>query len=161
MKHYLTLTVFFLSLFLFSCTDPCQDVSCGANGVCEDGTCLCDDGYEGTNCEIEARTQYLGTYEGTLTCPDQDPQAARYTFEAGTEIDEMIFFNPDDANMNSTKVTLVGNVATSPEIIEVIFGIETTLVTEFTFTDENNITVEVTTSAFGMNIVCTGEGMRE
>jgi len=32
--------------------DPCADVDCGANGMCLDGTCDCEDGYSGTNCEI-------------------------------------------------------------------------------------------------------------
>lgn len=34
-----------------SCKDPCDDVTCNGNGVCLDGTCLCDDGFEGVNCE--------------------------------------------------------------------------------------------------------------
>jgi len=37
---------------LSSCSDPCDDVNCGP-GVCEDGTCLCPDGFSGINCEIE------------------------------------------------------------------------------------------------------------
>lgn len=32
--------------------DPCADVDCGANGVCVDGTCDCEEGYSGANCEI-------------------------------------------------------------------------------------------------------------
>ena len=32
--------------------DPCADVDCGANGVCVTGTCDCEDGYSGVNCEI-------------------------------------------------------------------------------------------------------------
>jgi hypothetical protein len=36
-----------------SCTDKCADVVCQNNGICEDGICICVDGYSGTNCEIE------------------------------------------------------------------------------------------------------------
>ena len=32
--------------------DPCAGVDCGANGECVDGTCDCEDGYSGANCEI-------------------------------------------------------------------------------------------------------------
>jgi len=32
--------------------DPCEDVACGANADCEDGTCVCRDGYEGPDCSI-------------------------------------------------------------------------------------------------------------
>lgn len=41
-------------------TDKCESVNCGLNGVCNDGTCVCDAGYEGTNCETETRKKYLG-----------------------------------------------------------------------------------------------------
>ena len=32
--------------------DPCSGIDCGANGECVDGTCDCEDGYSGVNCEI-------------------------------------------------------------------------------------------------------------
>lgn len=32
--------------------DPCAGVDCGVNGTCIDGTCDCEDGYSGVNCEI-------------------------------------------------------------------------------------------------------------
>ncbi len=34
-----------------SCNDPCDDINCGPNGTCVDGTCECDEGFLGTNCE--------------------------------------------------------------------------------------------------------------
>jgi len=43
-------------------TDKCESVNCGLNGVCNDGTCVCDAGYEGTNCETQIRQKYLGTW---------------------------------------------------------------------------------------------------
>ena len=32
--------------------DPCAGVDCGVNGECVDGTCDCEEGYSGANCEI-------------------------------------------------------------------------------------------------------------
>ena len=32
--------------------DPCAEVECGENGQCTDGECVCDEGYEGNQCEI-------------------------------------------------------------------------------------------------------------
>ena len=32
--------------------DPCAGIDCSANGVCVDGTCDCEDGYSGDNCEV-------------------------------------------------------------------------------------------------------------
>lgn len=57
---------------MVSCdTDACKDVDCGVNGTCLEGDCICDDGYEGTNCETESRIKFQGTYlaSGTITCP--------------------------------------------------------------------------------------------
>jgi len=39
-------------LFIYACTDPCDDVVCQNGGTCDEGTCLCPDGYSGVNCEI-------------------------------------------------------------------------------------------------------------
>lgn len=66
-------TLFFLSI-LFSCSDACDDVDCGV-GTCDDGTCMCPDGYSGTNCEIFDACFNVdcgpGTcVDGTCDCPD-------------------------------------------------------------------------------------------
>ncbi len=39
-----------LALAIGGCKDACDDVDCGANGTCVDGTCVCDNGWSGTNC---------------------------------------------------------------------------------------------------------------
>lgn len=44
--------------------DPCENVDCSNHGNCSDGNCLCDSGYEGSNCGIETRAKFLGTYLG-------------------------------------------------------------------------------------------------
>ena len=31
--------------------DPCMSVTCGQNATCSQGTCQCDSGFEGANCE--------------------------------------------------------------------------------------------------------------
>ena len=62
-----TLKLFSLiSLFaITSCAkDPCIDVTCLNEGVCDDGTCLCADWYEGEDCGTEQREKMLGEYIG-------------------------------------------------------------------------------------------------
>ena len=55
-------------LALASCTtDPCVDVTFYNDGVCNDGTCLCADCYEGADCSTEERAKYYGDYIGTAT----------------------------------------------------------------------------------------------
>ncbi len=49
-------------------TDPCKDVACGDNGVCLEGTCICDDGYDGSDCNIVIRSLFLGTYNVEEIC---------------------------------------------------------------------------------------------
>lgn len=39
-------------LTLNACKDPCKDVACLNGGACVDGTCVCANGYTGTNCEV-------------------------------------------------------------------------------------------------------------
>lgn len=48
--------------------DPCKDVNCGANGNCFEGDCVCNDGFEGSVCEIEWATKFLGSYLGSDVC---------------------------------------------------------------------------------------------
>lgn len=55
-----------ISLFaITSCAkDPCIDVTCLNGGICDDGTCLCADWYEGEDCGTEQREKMLGEYIG-------------------------------------------------------------------------------------------------
>lgn len=49
----LTLFVFMgiLLVAAIGCDNNCNDVICQNNGTCEDGTCICPEGYGGDNCE--------------------------------------------------------------------------------------------------------------
>jgi hypothetical protein len=54
-----------------SCKDACKDVECN-NGTCDEGTCICETGYEGTNCDAEMRAKFFGTYRVSGTDTDGD-----------------------------------------------------------------------------------------
>ncbi len=43
--------IFSLALLAHACKDACDDIDCGVNGTCVDGTCICDDGFLGINCQ--------------------------------------------------------------------------------------------------------------
>lgn len=82
------------ALIMISCAkDPCKDVVCLNDGTCLDGTCLCDDWYEGEDCGIEERAKYYGTYNGTFTVSQGGVtvQSAPFTLtiSAGTPINNL------------------------------------------------------------------------
>lgn len=98
---YFTLILF--SLFLSNCSDPCKDIDCN-NGTCDDGTCICDDGFTGANCDTELRAPFLGTFEGDLDCPDAPFDLGMVGFGSLTVITEG---DPDD---------IFGIVITTPSL---------------------------------------------
>ncbi len=75
-KKLLLLPALILGAFLIlipSCgeTDDCEDVDCGANGVCISGTCDCDEGYElglDGKCDVEWSNKFLKDYTGESSC---------------------------------------------------------------------------------------------
>ena len=86
----LLLSAFFV---MTSCTsDPCLDVTCFNDGVCDDGTCLCVDWYEGADCSTEERSKYYGEYTGDLFKSNQSSgstityQGTTFSITAGTDI---------------------------------------------------------------------------
>jgi len=48
-KNRIKLIFFFTSLILMGC-DPCKDVICLNEGICNDGVCQCQNAYEGSDC---------------------------------------------------------------------------------------------------------------
>ncbi|MGB0918350.1 MAG: calcium-binding EGF-like domain-containing protein, partial [Flavobacteriales bacterium] len=54
---------------MVSCTtDECKDVNCGDNGTCVEGDCVCDLGYEGTNCETLVNAAFVGSFNVNEAC---------------------------------------------------------------------------------------------
>lgn len=52
--------------FLTSCEPkPCELVNCAYGGVCDEGACICQVGYEGIHCETVARDKFIdnGIYQ--------------------------------------------------------------------------------------------------
>lgn len=93
MKSTVLALVLLFTAFISSCsketddknTDKCESVMCMNNGVCVDGECdcpevfkgincqtaiVCDDGFEGPNCDMEVRAKFLGIYLADAVCED-------------------------------------------------------------------------------------------
>ncbi len=67
----------FVSLMAVSCNrDKCKTVVCAYNGVCNGGACICQAGYEGSNCETITRDKFLGDW--TVFEKGSTTEAAQY-----------------------------------------------------------------------------------
>lgn len=63
--------LFLLAFAVIGCKNPCKDIDCGAQGVCNEGVCDCNVGYETDGegrCNTETRAKFLGTYSCNETC---------------------------------------------------------------------------------------------
>ncbi len=73
-KSFLSIVsvVFCAGIFLFTACkdkesaptpDKCTGVNCENGGLCQDGTCACPRGYEGTTCADKWTRRYVGSWE--------------------------------------------------------------------------------------------------
>jgi hypothetical protein len=58
----------FFTLFFYSCSDKCKKVLCANEGICIDGVCGCQPGFEGDDCSTKTQTKFLGTYNVADNC---------------------------------------------------------------------------------------------
>lgn len=70
---------------LTSCDpDKCKTISCAYGGVCNEGKCLCQSGYEGPQCETLMRKKFLGTWVVTETGTISDSRQYSVVIEGST-----------------------------------------------------------------------------
>lgn len=117
------------ALIMISCAkDPCKDVICLNDGTCIDGTCLCEDWYEGEDCGIEERAKYYGTYNGTFTVSQggQTLQSAPFTLtiSAGTPINnlQLIGTGTDDLDSEASLTVTKSSDFTLPSFTNNALG---------------------------------------
>lgn len=68
------LSFLLLAFFIISCSsDPCEEVIC-VNGACDDGTCACDDGFIGPQCD---QIDLLGTYYQSSVMSDPNTNCSQ------------------------------------------------------------------------------------
>lgn len=79
---------FFFVAILQSCGGACAG-NCG-NGNCEQGVCVCDEGWEGTTCNTGWSEKFVGSYEGK-DCYDSG--IVRYIINKTNRPDSIIFDN--------------------------------------------------------------------
>ncbi len=55
------------SAFLVSCYPKCKNVDCNT-GICVEGRCVCDKGWQGQFCEIRQTSKFNGNYDVLESC---------------------------------------------------------------------------------------------
>jgi len=119
-KKLFILPALFLGAFLMftstSCGDKCKDKDCG-NGICIDGTCDCDNGYEVDSkgiCNVEVRAKLIGKFSTLEQCSgDPAPFPYDITVTAGATVTDINIFNFFDSFASSAvRATINGNSLT-------------------------------------------------
>src|SRR5690606_14893398 len=81
----------FSAVTLSSCSeDKCKSIVCAYGGVCTDGECLCETGYEGNQCETITRKRYLGVWHVTEDGTYTDATQYSISISPGPNINEVL-----------------------------------------------------------------------
>ena len=119
---------------LNSCAkDLCKDIVCENGGNCVEGDCDCLAGYEGTSCETEMRTKFIGTYSVTDACV-----ASGYNVQIQTS----------SAGVTNIVITNFGSYLCSgeaPNVVAIVNGRDLTI-EEQTFCPNDAFTIKGTGS---------------
>lgn len=109
------------TVFMYSSCkkDLCKDVICQNGGVCEDGTCSCATGYEGSDCSVESRTKFLNannadaSYRATENGSVSGGSAYDLTIkQSSSDITKVLIHNLWDNFTNNVIATVSGDKIT-------------------------------------------------
>lgn len=171
-----------LSLLVFSCGDPCDDIDCGPNGNCIDGSCLCDEGYSGVNCQINVcdgidcnngncdtvtgMCDCLEGYEGTFC--DTESRAkfiGSYSGDIGPCFESLIPLEqvPEEFRMVTALVTADPSSILNVQIVPALGLAGTSPITAnpeagLFIIPANSTTIELEELPFPVTVTVTGQG---
>ncbi|NNC94314.1 MAG: hypothetical protein HKN92_02050 [Chitinophagales bacterium] len=124
MKRFLSLILIAFGLFLFSCDNrSCEDVICGINENCNQGTCFCIDGYEGDNCQQLSYEKYVGNYFVNENC---SPPSSSGSYNSYISWDGFNLNSLSISNFLGQGITAPAQIFTNPQnkgnLIEISFS---------------------------------------
>ncbi|MDX2002756.1 MAG: hypothetical protein SFW35_10010 [Chitinophagales bacterium] len=164
MKKITTLKMAAASLMLFgvltfsSCeSDPCKDVTCVNGTATEDGedcNCVCETGYEGTQCDELVRAKYLGNYNGSESCTSGTDVYAVSVTAGTTDLDVQISNIYDAGFFTNATVNADGNLTIASQS----FGTGT--ISGSGSINGNTVTITYTITAGGVADQCTYTGTK-
>lgn len=88
----------------------CKNMVCGTHQVCYNGNCYCENGREGSACELYSLDRWTGNYMVTEFCYTGTSPAPYYyvTITAGSRQDAMLIYN-----IGNSGTTLDARIVTS------------------------------------------------
>jgi len=141
--------------------DTCSDLKCIHGGSCANGFCNCPTGYEGSQCESQVNTKFLGIYNGNTNC-DLNPSVYDTAVIVAqpnslTALKIVLFSN----KMDTLTGTINGTSVTVPDIndgsgysrhisITLVNNSKLTVFTEITSKDLKGNTVKSTCNFIGI-----------
>ncbi len=135
--------------------DPCKDVECGANGACFEGACECNQGYQGTNCDVEWKTKYIGNYNTAETCVGStDVSNFANSITQGADAFTLTISNFGDSGAFGTATITEADKVTVASQTITIGGNAITVVGDGTFAD-GKLTIRYTGTGTGVSFDCT------
>lgn len=106
----------FSAVTISSCKeDKCKAIVCAYGGVCSDGQCLCQSGYEGPQCATITRERYIGVWH--VTEDGSYSNATQYTVavERGANITELRIKNFRNSFSEDVQAYVKGDSISIPD----------------------------------------------
>ena len=113
-------SLYIISLFISACVclwvmnscepDNCKNVICPSNRTCYNGNCVCQNGLEGENCEINSVDRFIGNYDVNEYAYTGTTPAPFYTspIQYGASSNEIWI-----SNFSNTGITIRAFISTS------------------------------------------------
>jgi len=99
------LTILFSVAMTQSCGDDansCDTIVCLNDGICDNGTCACEPGYEGTLCATLSRAKLIGSYTYDETCDSNPGGSGTGSIVADASADAKATINAGGSSINIT-----------------------------------------------------------
>jgi len=111
-KIVYTIILVSLAVLFSNCGDKCRDVYCGLYGSCDEGQCICNEGYEQDSegsCTITASAKCLGTYRANEQCNITQEEYFVEVTESASSVTQINISNIYGYANNVVTATVQGN----------------------------------------------------
>jgi hypothetical protein len=102
-----------ISVVFTSCNpDACKDVVCNNGGVCNDGSCTCEAGYEGLTCDDLSKTKFIKSWSAVdVETPSNNQSIYTCIIADGTTLNNVVISSSfaDAFFTNNINATISGN----------------------------------------------------